>query len=185
MSAPKLSVYVCGASSEPARVRAAMGAVSAIPGCVVALDWLAPIEAGATANAGHSRADRIQYAEADLAAVASAHALWLLVPNTPSFGAGAEFGYSLAARAAGIRIAIIASGSIERSIFTSLADEVPRDSDALLLIRDLAVQHAQSEAKRRRPPVQCATCLKLCTAPSDVASVIATGKCEPCAEVST
>jgi ribosomal protein S27AE len=138
---PSPRIYVAGASKEPARVRAAMGAVVLL-GWTLTLDWLAVIESVGAANEGLTDKQRRHHAREDLAAVDSAHVVWVLAPEGPSTGAWCEL-----QRAIDLREfrperspSLIVSGpGRARCIFASLADlETDSDLDALAHISRLS-----------------------------------------------
>jgi hypothetical protein len=93
------TVYVAGASTELERAERAMNFVRRL-GWEVAHDWVADVrrvrEEGGREDDELTDAERREFAEADLYAVASADLLWLLSPTTASSGAWVEFGFFLA-----------------------------------------------------------------------------------------
>lgn len=127
-------VYVAGSSSEPERVRRAMGEVVG-RGWTLAQDWLADIEREGAANPTDDDVRR-RCARADRNAVSTATVFWLLAPEQPTRGAWVELGVAISVRAEEYRRfghsdrLVVVSGNGKQSIFCSLADrEFSDDSD--------------------------------------------------------
>lgn len=124
-----MKIYVAGSSRELDRARAAIAACRA-RGWQVTGDWPAEIDRAGRANRGLSLAERRGAAVSCLHGVRQADALWLLVPgeDVPSAGCWVELGVALEA---GPRIAIVASGDTERSVFCAGTIETTDDQAAL------------------------------------------------------
>ncbi len=125
-------MYVAGSSDplERPRVRRVMDTIAAMPGCALALDWLAAIEAAGSANAGLTLEQRRHYARANLKAIATADGFVFLAPVTVTRGAWLELGYALDCAAP-----VVCSGATKQSIFCSLVTEVESDEDAIEIVR--------------------------------------------------
>ncbi len=116
------TVYVAASSKELGRAKTVMSMLRNA-GHTVTHDWPAIIEARGMANPVDATEDeRWDWAIDDLAGVAKADVLWLLVPAENGAGAFVELGYALARKKP-----VICSGPFLRSIFTAMA--VCYDSD--------------------------------------------------------
>ena len=134
-----MKVYLASASDERqvaaeymARLRAA--------GIELTLDWNAAVEKnGGHANRGLSRQTRLDAARADVDAVMRADVFWLVAPKGASAGCWFEFGIAHMVRSRMTKrdmlsepYMIIASGDVEKSLFTELADHCFLDHEAAL-----------------------------------------------------
>lgn len=125
-----ISVYVAAASAEIERAEHAMAACREA-GLTVVSTWAENIRrVGASNPRDASRRDRMRWAHDDLAQVASADLLWLLVPpvGTATIGAWIEFGSVIAWKPG----RVVASGDTMSTIFCALVDrEYTSDGSAL------------------------------------------------------
>lgn len=126
-----LSIYLCGGSSEIDLVEHYVAAVREL-GMRVTFDWTAHMRAANAADRDLSSTVRLASAQGDLSAILDASIVWYLAPVKPSFGAGVEFGWALARRAARQQIGLLASGDTAHSIFTSLSDRCFADHEEAL-----------------------------------------------------
>lgn len=132
-----LRVYLAGSSGEIRRARTAYELLAALPNVVVVSTWLDVIEKVGIANPSDaSAAQRREWTVTDLAEVASADAVWFLVPSSsaPTRGAWAELGYAYA-----LSKRILCSGATRQSIFCALGSEHAMDEGALEAIEAIAV----------------------------------------------
>lgn len=108
------TIYVAGASAEHGRIARYMQALRE-SGWIVTVDWPARVAAakGADAELPFDEARRI--ATHDLAGVANAAVLWLVLPTAPSVGCWVELGYAL-----GVRAPLIVTSGKSGSIFARL-----------------------------------------------------------------
>ena len=117
----KLKVYVASGSDERSVAAGYMARLKEA-GIELTLDWNAEVEAnGGKANRGLSEYVRLKAARADVCAVEEADVFWLIVPNGASAGCWFEMGVAYKERHLS-DLVIVASGDVEKSIFTSLAD---------------------------------------------------------------
>lgn len=126
-----LRVYVAGSSAELLRAEGCMAKLREA-GIEVTSTWPEVIRKVGEANPmGAPREARAAWARTDLVEVSASNFLWFLLPPTPSFGAGVEFGYAVMlsqsfdmAEALGLEeppvYELLCSGT-ETSIFTALA----------------------------------------------------------------
>jgi len=141
-----LNVYVAGASAELPRAKLAIAKINEMELARVTVDWPGVIEAAGAAN-GPGVDDPAACARMDLAGVADADVVLLLVPSEGchSTGLWCEYGYALNRGAF-----VVASGPAgpSESIFLSLASKrCPDDAAALLAIVMLA-EHSYGDAVR-------------------------------------
>ena len=136
--------YVAAASEEIALAEDVIAELRAI-GHAIAFDWPAHIRAMNAADRDLSQTVREASARADLDAVGTCDAFWLLVPEGRSSGAWLELGYALGRKT---RPLILVSGDWQRTIFAELADRrFPTHDEARTWIR---------AASTPRPPYQWA-----------------------------
>lgn len=134
-----MRVYVAASSQEVDRARYAMRAVERA-GCELTHDWTQDLAAvGCAQGYALPSRRRREIAERDLMAIRRADVLWLLIPETRTAGAWAEWGYAWA-----VCPTLIASGCErdEAPLFIELADHVFRTDDLaahFLKERDRAV----------------------------------------------
>lgn len=106
---------IIGASSQAARVRAAMQMVEDHPGMRLEHDWLRAIEEHGT-GIPVSRAEREEYGVADLEAIEDCDVLWFLAPG-PGVATNAfvELGFAIGLRIMGLML--VASGPREGLLY--------------------------------------------------------------------
>ena len=121
-----LRIYVAGASVEVDLCAEYIGRLRDV-GAVITHDWTPSVRAnGGAAEASIPQADRMTMVINDLAGVAAADAMWLLVPEWQTIGAWVELGY-----ARGGRIPVHVSGPhSRRTIFTEFCVHHETHEDA-------------------------------------------------------
>jgi hypothetical protein len=146
----RLRVYVAGSSDpqERGRVKVAMMQVKGHPNMELTLDWVSMVEAAGSANEGLSLAQREDASEDAIRGVISADVVWLLAPDHVTRGAWYECGIVEGWNRAQActqwlprrRIAMIASGQTQQSIFCSRMLEVESDKDAFFDLCKMAAK---------------------------------------------
>lgn len=150
--------YVSASSYERTRARWALDAVKEAPDLVLASDWLRDIEArpDKSANAGRTPEEAAEVSGSVMGIVAGAELLWLLVPETPTLGAGVELGCFAMARIAGIyrpRMIVASGSSRDVSIFVGLSDAYFEDDrDALKWLYEIARELRERVRVEKRVP---------------------------------
>lgn len=136
----RLKLYIAGASREAERVRRWTEIANQSSAIKIVSTWVDGAEKWSGQDDTYSSQLSARIAIQDLAELASADVVWLMVPdNLPSFGAVFEVGF-----AHGIGKPFVASGAMaESSIFTALGKRCSTDAEAYFYLSDLAHQYAQ------------------------------------------
>lgn len=125
-----MKIYIAGSSNELDLCDSYMKRVRAL-GHTITVDWVEMIRLKGSANPRDASVDeRRNYAYDDLAGVAEADLVWLLIPKIGGKRCWVELG---AAIAQGKQV--IASGDTLCSIFCALVDEFPDHEMALEWLR--------------------------------------------------
>jgi len=126
-----LKVYLAGSTQDIERAKRWRDALVSA-GVEVVSTWIEVVEKVGSGNPQDAtKVQRADWSTTDLAEVASADVLWLLVPPADKAARGAwlEFGYAVERR-----ITLISSGDTRQSIFTAMGIELETDEDAFYLI---------------------------------------------------
>ena len=115
----RLTVYVAASSKELERAEKAMKFIRSHDCLELASDWASTIRAVGAANKGVPGFTAYHAAQEAMERVERCDILWLLIPETPSFGAGYEMGYFM--RRPAWRPLIISGGPRDASIFQTVA----------------------------------------------------------------
>jgi len=130
-----MKVYIAGSSEEREIVAGYMARLRDA-GIELTLDWCCVIDShGGVTNRGLPDKTRLEIARAEVDAVERADVFWLIVPEGASCGCWVELGVAYTFSSFRAHTHIVVSGDVDRSVFTSLADNCfAKHEDALAAI---------------------------------------------------